>query len=149
MEQNRIRELAVIVLGGFAFYYLHSNLVGLAAALAAPDWFLPFVRENQDIGLVLFALVTTIPAAAIGAGISGFVLSRFVDARYFLTGLLIVCVAILAATVSVDHGFGFLGDVRRNALPSRWMDVPMMVALWLFLPLAMVFFGNCKERGRD
>lgn len=149
MEQIRIREIAVIVLGGFAFYYLHSNLVGIAAEIAAPDWFVPFMREHQVIGLVLFALVTTIPAAAIGAGIAGFVLSRFVDARYFLTGLLTVCVAILAATVFVDYGFGFLGDLRRNALPSHWVDVPIIVALWLFLPLAMLFFGNRKERRRD
>jgi len=149
MERIRIRDVAVVVLGGFAFYYLHSNLVGLAAAIAAPDWFVPFMREHQGMGPVLFALVTTIPAVAVGAGIAGFILSRLIDARYFLMGLLTVCVATLAATVSADYDFGFLGDLRRNALPSHWTDVPMVVALWLFLPLAMLFFGNRKERGRD
>ena len=79
--------------------------------------------------------------------LGGFALSRFVDARYFLTGLLTVCVAILAATVFADYGFGFLGDLRRNALPSHLMDVLMIVTLWLFLPLAMLFFGSRKERG--
>lgn len=149
MEQFRTREVAVVILGGLAFYYLYSNLVGFAAAIAVPDWFVPFMRENQSIGLILFALVTTVPAAAVGAGLAGFVLSRFVDARYFVTGLLVVGVAVLAATVSVDHGFGFLDALRRTALPSDWIDVPMIIALWFFLPLTMLFFGGRKNRKID
>ena len=149
MERFGARNVAVIFVGGLAFYYLYSNLVGIAAAIAAPEWFIPFMQEHQVLGLVIFALVTTVPAAAIGAGVSGFVLSRFVKGKYFLTGVLTVCVAVLVATITVDYGFGFLGDLRRNALPSTWLDVPMIVALWLFLPLATFYFGRRRERRRD
>ena len=149
MKHYRARDVAVIVLGGIAFYYLHVNLVGIAAAIAAPDWFVPFMHQNQTIGLILFALVTTVPATALAAGIIGFVLSRIVDARYFVIGLLAVCAAVLFGAFTVDYGFGFLGDLRRTVLPSHWIDVPMILALWLFLPLTMLFFGSRKEQELD
>ena len=142
MSDVRVRDVSVIAAVGIGFYYLHSYLVGYAAAIAAPDWFVPFMRENPVIGLALFSLVTTVPATAIAASAAGFALSRLVATRHFVFGLLAVLVAILVATLAVDYGHGFFGNLRINAFPSQGYDLPMFLAIWFFLPLAALLFGR-------
>ena len=138
----KVRDIAVIVAVGIGFYYLHSYLVGYAAAIAAPDWFVPFMRENQIIGLAILSLMTTVPATAIAASVAGFALSKLVTTRHFVFGLLAVLVAILVATLAVDYGHGFFGNLRINAFPSHGYDLPIFLAIWFFLPLAALLFGR-------
>ena len=142
MSDFRARYIIVIAAVGVGFYYLHSYLVGYAAAIAAPNWFIPFMQENQVLGLAVFSLMTTVPATAIAACVAGYVLSKLVTERQFASGLLAVVVAILWATLTVDYGHGFLGNLRINALPTQGFDLPMFVAIWFFLPLAALLFGR-------
>lgn len=146
MSNVGIRNISVIVAVGIGFFYLYSYLVGYAAAIAAPDWFVPFMRESPMIGLALFSLVTTVPAIAIAASVAGFVLSKLVATRYFVFGMLAVFVTMLVATLTVDYGRGFFGDLRINAFPSQGYDLPMFLAIWFFLPLATLFFGRRTSR---
>ena len=120
--------------------------MGVGAAIAAPEWFVPFMRENPIIGQNLLSLVTTVPAAAIGAIVMGFGLARVLKGQYFLFGLLAVCVMVVLHTLVVDFGRGFLGGLRMHALP-HYLAIPMFFAQWLFLPLATLFFGRRKDHG--
>ena len=138
----KARDIAIVAAVGIGFYYIQSYLVGYAAAIAAPDWFVPFMRENQVLGLAILSLMTTVPATAIAACVAGFVLSKLVTTRHFVFGLIAVFVAILAATLAVDYGHGFFGNLRMNALPSHVYDLPVFLAVWFFLPLAAVLFGR-------
>ena len=147
MADIKARDIAVVAAVGVGFYFIHSYLVGFAAAIAAPDWFVPFMRENQIIGLAIFSLMTTVPAAAIAASIAGFTLSKLVTTRHFVFGLFAVLVAIFVATLANDFGHGFFGNLRINALPSHGYDLPMFVAIWFFLPFAALLFG--RKKGQD
>lgn len=142
MKELKVRDIAVVAVIGVGFYFLHSYLVGYAAAIAAPDWFVPFMRENQILGLAIFSLMTTVPATAIAAGVAGFTLSRLVPAPHFLLGLLAVFIAVLVATLAVDYGHGFFGNILITAFPSHGYDLPMFLAFWLFLPSAALLFGR-------
>ncbi|MEO1543506.1 MAG: hypothetical protein AAFR75_05735 [Pseudomonadota bacterium] len=141
MSSSAKRNAAVVIVAGILYYYIYSNLVGMGAAIAAPEWFIPFLREHRILGLNLFSLATTVPAAAMGATIMGFGLSRILKGQYFFFGLLTVCVMVVFSTLVVDYGRGFWGGLLMNALPHH-LAIPMFFALWLFLPLATMFFGR-------
>ncbi|MEO0852948.1 MAG: hypothetical protein AAFY15_05525 [Cyanobacteria bacterium J06648_11] len=141
MPSSAKRNAAVVIVAGILYYYIYSNLVGMGAAIAAPEWFIPFMREHRILGLNLFSLATTVPAAAIGATIMGFGLSRILKGQYFFFGLLAVCVMVVFSTLVVDYGRGFWGGLRMTALPHH-LAIPMFFAQWLFLPLATMFFGR-------
>ena len=144
MPSNTKRGAAVVIVAGILYYYIYSNLVGMGAAIAAPEWLVPFMREHRVLGLNLFSLATTVPAAAIAAMIMGFGLSRILKKQYFFFGLLTVCVMVAFSTLVMDYGRGFWGGLRMNALPHH-LAIPMFFAQWLFLPLATVFFGRRKD----
>lgn len=146
MNDNVMKRTAVIAVAGIVYYFLYTNLVGIAAAIAAPRWFVSFMQEHQVLGLILMSLVTTVPAAAISAAIVGYALARFLSGRYLLFGFLAVCVMVLLMTVMADYGHGFWGDFHMNLFPRYIFAVPMFLALWLFLPLATYYFGRRKER---
>lgn len=146
MMSNTIsKRIAVIAVAGVVYYFLYTNLVGIAAAIAAPRWFVPFMQEHQVLGLTLMSLVTTVPAAAISAAVVGYALARFLTGRYFLYGFLAVCVMVLLMTLMADYGHGFWGDLHKSFFPPYVFAVPMFVALWLFLPLAAVYFGRRND----
>ena len=146
MSDNVLKSTAVIVVAGVAYYFLYTNLVGIGAAIAAPQWFVPFMQEHQVLGLILMSLVTTVPAAAISAALMGYAIARFLTGKYFLCGFLTVCVMVVLMTLMADYGHGFWGDLHENLIPRYFFAVPMFVALWLFLPLATVYFGRRNER---
>ncbi|MEL6171909.1 MAG: hypothetical protein AAFR02_07830 [Pseudomonadota bacterium] len=139
------RDAAVVTVAGILYYYIYSNLVGMGAAIVAPEWFAPFIREHRILGLNVFSLATTVPAAAIGATIMGLGLARILKRQYFFFGLLTVCVMVVFSTLVVDYGRGFWGGLRMNALP-HYLAIPMFFAQWLFLPLATMFFGHRMDR---
>lgn len=147
MASSLKRNAAVVIGAGIIYYFLYSNLVGIAAAIAAPTWFVPFMQEHNVLGLILLSLMTTVPAVAISATLMGYVLARLLTSKYFLHGFLTVCVMDLLSTLMVDYGNGFWGDLRMSVLPPHIIYVPMFFALWLFLPLATVIFGRRRERG--
>ncbi|MEO1034294.1 MAG: hypothetical protein AAFX44_01925 [Pseudomonadota bacterium] len=149
MSDNVMKRTAVIVVAGVVYYFLYTNLVGIGAAIAAPRWFVPFMQEYQVLGLTLMSLMTTVPAAAISAALVGYGLARILDGKYFLFGFLTVCVMVVFSTLIVDYGLGFWGGLRMNVLPPYSFAIPMFFALWLFLPLATMFFGRRKDRVRD
>ncbi len=147
MESGLKRSAAVVIGAGIIYYFLYSNLVGIAAAIGAPSWFVPFMQEHNVLGFIFLSLVTTVPAVAISAALVGYVLARLLTSKYFLQGFLTVCVMVLLSSLMFDYGPGFWSDLRVSVLPPHIMHVPMYFALWLFLPLATVFFGGRKERG--
>jgi hypothetical protein len=137
---------AIVIVAGVAYYFLHTNLVGIAAAIAAPRWFVPFMQEHQVLGLVLFSLVTTVPAVAISAALTGYVLARFAPDKYFLYGLLSVCIVELILILQSASVHGFWGALHYYSLPLNAIRVPMFIAFWSFLPLATMYFGRRKQR---
>jgi hypothetical protein len=149
MQSSTKRNAAVVIVAGIIYFYLYSKLVGIGAAIAAPRWFVPFMQEHQVLGLILMSLATTVPAAAISAALMGYGLARLLDGKYFLLGLLTVCVMVVFSSLIVDYGLGFWGGLRMNALPPYSFALPMFFALWLFLPLATMFFGRRKDRVRE
>ena len=147
MQTNLKTNTVVVIVAGIPYYYVFSNLVVIGAAIAAPDWFVPFMQEHQVLGLNLMTLATTVPLVAVGAAIMAYGLAKIFDGKYFVYGLLIVGVMIVFATLVTDYGLGFWRGLRMNALPHP-TAIPMFFAVWLFLPLAMLFFGRRKDRGR-
>ena len=147
MQTNLKTNTVVVIVAGILYYYVFSNLVGIGAAIAAPDWFVPFMQEHQVLGLNLMTLATTVPLVAVGAAIMAYGLATIFDGKYFVYGLLIVGVMIVFATLVTDYGLGFWRGLRMSALPHP-TAIPMFFAVWLFLPLAMLFFGRRKDRGR-
>lgn len=47
MPAMKVRDIAIVAAVGIGFYCMRSYLIGYAAAIAAPNWLVPFMRENQ------------------------------------------------------------------------------------------------------
>ena len=142
MQGHALKNTAVAIAAGIVYYYVVSNLVGTAAAIAAPNWFIPFMQQHQVLGLVLMSLVTTVPAVALSATLIGYGLARLLDRQYFLLGLLTVCVMVVFSTLNVNYGRGFWGGLRMNALPPELYAITIVLAHWLFLTIATQIFGK-------
>lgn len=133
-----------IVLSGTVYHWVYTTLVGIAASVPAPRWFVPLLQEHQTLGLTLMSFVTTVPAAAISAAIVGFALSRFLTDRFVLGGFLSVCVMVFVTTMLTDYGRGVWNDLWQLLVPQHVSAVPMALALWVFLPVATDYFGRRK-----
>ena len=148
-SNNSLRNhTAIITAAGVIYYFLFTRLVGIGAAIAAPSWFVPFMRDHQSLGLALMSLVTHIPAIAISAAIVGYAIGRLLPGKHFCFGILAVCVTVLFSALLAIDGIGFWATLRNSVIPRYLFTVPTVVALWLFLPLAAYLFGRKRSSGR-
>lgn len=107
MNTKVAKNFLIVTVIGIAYYFVHVNLVGIAAAVAMPDWYIPFARENKALSLILFAMVTTVPAAALAAVVAGFSITKFVsDHRVWWCVSVVICITIYSVmTAPLDGGF--------------------------------------------
>ena len=141
-----LNRSAIVIAAGVIYYFLFTRLVGFGAAIAAPSWFVPFLREHPSLGLLLMSLVTYLPAVALGAAIVGFAIARLLPGRHFFFGVLTVCVTVLFSALVAPDGIGFWVQLRDSVIPRYLFFAPTILALWIFLPLAAHLFGRTRNR---
>ena len=144
MNKEFARNGVAFLLVAVGYYVVYTNLVGVAAAIAFPDWYVAFANNNKTLSLVLFSLVTTVPAAAVAAVFAGFVVTKIITRHHLRYGVsIIVCVTAYSVfTTSIDGGL--VEKLSAFVVPSSLIQVPMILAWWLFLPLAAFYFSRGK-----
>lgn len=140
MSSRVAKELTLIAAIGVAYYFLYTNVVGVAAAIAFPDWYVPFAQENKALSLVLFSLITKVPAAAFAAALAGYPIAKLVSDHRVWWGIVIVVGITLYSVLTLNVNGGFLASLTTIVLPSSVIDVPMLIAWWTFLPLSIALF---------
>ena len=142
MDKDLARNGVAFLVVAVGYYFVHTNLVGIAAAIAFPDWYIPFANDYKKLSLVLFSLVTTVPAAAFAALLAGFVMMKLITRHHLLYGIsIVVSVTIyMALTTNIDAGLA--DKIALFVVPSSVIEAPMMLAWWLFLPLAAWYFSR-------
>jgi hypothetical protein len=140
MNSRVAKDFVLIVVIGFVYYVLYTNVVGFAAAIAFPDWYVPFAQENKALSLILFSMVTTVPAAASAAVLAGFSIVKLVSNHQIWWGVAIVIARTLRSALALSDQGGFLASLSTFVLPTSVIDVPMTIAWWTFLPLSIALF---------
>ena len=140
MNSKLARDFLAIAIIGTAYYFLHTNLVGIAAAVAFPDWFVPFAQENKVLSLILFAMITTVPAAALAAVLAGLSIVKLTSDHRIWWGIAIVICITLFSAQRLDLNGSFFNSLTALMLPSSVIDIPMLIAWWTFLPLSVALF---------
>ena len=140
MNSRVAKDVVLIAAIGVAYYFLYTNLVGVAAAIAFPEWYVPFAQENKALSLVLFSMVTTVPAAALAAVLAGFSIAKLVSDHRIWWGVGIVIGITIYSVLTLNMNGGFLASLSTFVLPSSVIDVPMFIAWWTFLPLSIALF---------
>jgi hypothetical protein len=140
MNREVAKDLVLIAAIGVAYYFVYTNAVGIAAAIAFPEWYVPFAQGNKVLSLVLFSLVTTVPAAALAALLAGFSIAKLVSGHRIRWGVAIVIGVTLYSILTLNVHGGFVALLTTFVLPSSVIDVPMIIAWWAFLPLSVALF---------
>ena len=140
------RDLFFAVAIGVAYYCTYTSLVGIAAAIAFPDWYVAFAKDNKAIALLLFRLVTILPAAALASALAGFAISRTVNSDHVTWAVLIVVGATAFAAGQLHLNRSFVDSLWVMVLPSSMIDVPLIIAWWVFLPLSVAVFSRRFQR---
>jgi hypothetical protein len=140
MNSRVAKDLVLIAAIGVAYYFVYTNVVGIAAAIEFPDWYVPFAQENKALSLVLFSLVTTVPAAALAAVLAGFSIAKLVSDHRIWWGVAIVIGVTLCSVLTLNVQGGFIASLTTFVLPTSVIDVPMFIAWWTFLPLSIALF---------
>jgi hypothetical protein len=140
MNSRVAKDIGLIAAIGIAYYFLYTNVVGIAAAIAFPEWYVPFAQENKALALVLFSMVTTVPAAAMAAVLAGYSIAKLVSDHRVWWGVVIVVGITLYSVLTLKLNGGFLTSLTSFVVPSSVIDVPMLIAWWTFLPLSIALF---------
>ncbi len=140
MNSKVARDFLVIAIIGTAYYFLYTNLVGIAAAVAFPEWYVPFAQENKALSLILFAMITTVPAAALAAVLAGFSIVKLTSDHRIWWGIAIVICITLFSALSLNLNGSFFNSLTVLMVPSSLIDIPMLIAWWAFLPLSVALF---------
>jgi len=140
MKSKVARDIVLIAIIGTAYYFVYTNLVGVAAAIAFPEWYVPFAQQNKVLSLVLFSMATTVPAAALAAVLAGFLVVKLTSDHRIWWGVLIVMGVTLFSSLTSELNDSFLESLSIFVLPSSVIDIPMLLAWWTFLPLSVALF---------
>ena len=140
MNRRVAKDIILIAAIGTAYYFLYMNMVGIAAAIAFPDWYVSFAQENKALSLVLFSMVTTVPAAALAAVLAGFSIAKLVSDHRIWWGVVIVIAVTIYSVLTLNLNGGFVTSLTTFILPSSLIDIPMLIAWWTFLPLSIALF---------
>ena len=141
MNRKVAKDLVLTAVIGSAYYFLYANLVGTAAAIAFPEEYVRFARENMTLSLILFSMVTTVPAAALAALLAGYSVVRLVSCHRIWWAVAIVVGATLFSADKFGMNGRFVSSLVAFVLPSSVADVPMLIAWWTFLPLSVALFA--------
>lgn len=140
MNSRVAKDLILIAAIGIAYDFLYTNFVGIAAAIAFPEWYIPFAQENGVLSLVLFSMVTTVPAAALAAVLAGFSIAKLISDNRIWWGIAVVICMSLYSAVATELDGGFINYMKLLLVPSSVINVPMFIAWWTFLPLSIALF---------
>ncbi|MFK8051998.1 MAG: hypothetical protein AB8F65_03410 [Woeseiaceae bacterium] len=146
MNKVNRRDFLISLIIGIAYYCLHTNLGGVAAAVALPKQFVPFSQHYPSTALLLFSLVTTIPAAAFAAGVAGYAVAKWVPKHQVFWGIAIVIGVTLFSAWRFDLYGSYLANLKFFVIPQDMTFLPMMAAWWLFLPLSVAWFVRRSTR---
>lgn len=141
MNSKVAKDLALTTVIGAAYYFLYINLVGIAAAIAFPEEYARFAREHMTLSLIIFYMVTTVPAAALAAILAGYSVVRLVSNHRIWWAVAIVVGATLYSAYQFGMNGRFVPSLTAFVLPSSVVDVPMVIAWWMFLPLSVALFA--------
>ena len=141
-----LRDLFFAVAIGVVYYYAYTTFVGIAAAIAFPDWYVSFAKDNKIVALTLFRLVTVVPAAALASVLAGFAVSRIVNSDQVTWAALIVVGATAFAAGQLHLNRSFVDSLWAMVLPSSIIDVPLIIAWCVFLPLSVTVFSRRFHR---
>lgn len=147
MSTRAARNAVAIALIGGAYYLLHAYLVGIAAAIALPDQYHDFAQQYTVLTLIMFAMMTTVPAAALAAIPAGFLISRVTTKDAVLSAIAVIIGVTLLYAHQSDVS-GALRALKAIVLPSSVIEMPLIVAWWTFLPLSAAFFASRVRRER-
>ncbi len=147
MDKEFARNSVAFLLIAVGYYFVYTNLVGIAAAIAFPDWYVEFANNNKRLSLVLFSLVTTVPAAAVAAVFAGFVMTKIITKHHLWYGVLTIVCATAYAVFTTSIGGGLAEALNAFVVPSSVIHVPIILAWWLFLPLAAFYFSRRSTEG--
>ena len=147
MDKEFARNSVAFLLVAVGYYFVYTNLVGIAAAIAFPDWYVEFAYNNKTLSLVLFSLVTTVPAAAVAAVFAGFVMTKIITQHHLWYGVLIVVCVTVYSVLTTNIGGGVAETLSAFVVPSSVIQVLMILAWWLFLPLAAFYFSPHNTEG--
>lgn len=142
MDKEFARNSVGFLLVAVGYYFAYTNLVGIAAAIAFPDWYVSFANDNKTLSLVLFSLVTTVPAAAVAALFAGFVMTKIFAQNHLWYGVSIVICVTAYSVFATGIGGGLVDKLGLLVVPSSVIQLPMLLAWWLFLPLAALYFSR-------
>ena len=146
MDKEFARNSLAFLLVAVGYYFVYTNLVGIAAAIAFPEWYVSFASNNKALSSVLFSLVTTVPAAAVAALFAGFVMTKIITRHHLWYGISIIICVTAYSVFTTSIGGGLIDKLAIFVVPSNVNQVPMILAWWLFLPLAVLYFSR---RGAD
>lgn len=139
-------NMILVVIVGVAYYLIHTKLVGFAAAIAYPDWYKSFAQQNMALSLILFSLVTTVPAAAVAALIAGTAIVRLTTSHRVLWAVLIVIGVTAYSAYRMNLGGSFGASLKATLIPINITHVPGLIAWWTFLPLSIAVFAYRSNR---
>ena len=140
MINARLQDAVIAVLIGVGFFVAHYFLIGLAAAIAFPDWYRAFAEEYPALSLALFSLVTLVPAIAMASIISAYFLVKFVSSQHFVYGIVSLIVATLLTAALSGPYLSYFEALSVSVIPSHVVDVPRYLAYWCTLPLVASYF---------
>lgn len=119
------------------YQYVYVSLVGIAAAIAIPIEFFEFFGDHKTLALVAVSFMTTIPAAAMAAGIGGVLLVSVVkEKRLLWSALVVIASTLYTAFQSVDY-ISATHSLMYLLIPQYAFAVPGWIAWWCFLPIAV------------
>lgn len=136
------RSIVVGIAFGVTLYYLLSNVLGFAAALAFPSWYVPFALENKIASLVIWSLVTSVPLIVIVSVALGWALSRLVTGHFVAVGLIAVFFSMFVSFAGSASDLGIVLSLWVAFIPNHWIGVPTYVAMYCSLPAAAWYLGR-------
>jgi hypothetical protein len=142
IEMIVFRNFVAGTVCGIAFFFALVYSVRVVSAVTYPDWVLSIAAENSNLAFALWSLVTSVPLVVMISLILGFALSRSIRSHYFAVACLAVAVTLMLGVIGSSGDLGFVPAIRHTLLPTRWLDLPLHVAIYIALPIASLLIGR-------
>ena len=139
---NATRNVIVGTICGIAFFYAIVYSVGVISAIAYPEWVMSIAAKNSNLAFAMWRLVTSVPLVILISFVLGAALSRILESHYFAVGCLSVAITLFLGIVGMSEDLGVARAIRYTFLPVRCLDVPMHLAVYIYLPIAASLMGR-------
>ena len=137
-----IRNIIAGIAVGIGFYFALAFILGIVAAFAFPNWYVPFATKNPAVGLFLWDLVTIVPSIVALSFVFGFLLARVATGRYFAIGALAVATSMSVAVLHYPIDDNLIRTARIVFIPQQPYQLATCFALYVSMPLATWIFGK-------